>query len=179
MRKIKYNIASYRKVNQLRYYSVSVLILIVSLLIILLGVHNLKSNNLKLKTEKNKIESYQNKISDISEKSSLYNNEIKKKESKWKRRINFSNLIIRHKNKSYIQDLDTLEKIIPAAVYLESIRLDSAKDAKVQLNIKALSWEALIRAYKVFFNYDSIIKNEVEVNGVFKASLDIKLRNDK
>ena len=97
MERISYNIAENKRVDITKSSLCISFLLIVTIIFFVIGLNHLKTDNFKLKEEKNKLDLFESKIEKTSEETTVFEKEIEKLESKWKREVLFSNSIIQKK----------------------------------------------------------------------------------
>lgn len=175
MRKIKYNIAKNKKVDYKFFTLFSTVVLVISLLFILLGVSNLWSSDkraqdqaLAQKKAEKEIERLTGEIDQLKEDGKL-------KKSVWKQRVSFANELIRGKEFSIIDQMNIMEKNLPEGVFFTLFNLDS-ENPNIQVGIAADSLLRLTEAYDKFAQYRKNLKDEVEDEGLFKATMVLNLK---
>lgn len=176
--KIRYNIASSRKIDYSRFIIVVAVLAVLSVALIIGGAMQLAASSKEFRDEKEKLRSYKEKIEDINERETLQEAEIKKIKRKWRKKRSLINGIIEDKTFPYMDKLAQLEKILPAGVFISQFAIGTKNTTKVQLLISAISSQKLLEAYKVFQKNNLVVNNETEADGLFRATVTIVLRNE-
>lgn len=179
MIKMRYNIAKNKKVDYLKLSLFSLILLVISALFIFIGVSRFSASRKKFQMEINKLDLYKAKLRSLGKKSKEYKNDIKKIESEWKKKVNLANRLILYKSFSYIKNLNFLEKLLPIGVYISNISLSNSSKSIINFNIVANSYSKLLETYKVFSNYQLKIRGQTESDIFFKASLSIRIKDEK
>jgi cell division protein FtsB len=176
--KIRYNIADNKKIDYRKFALISASLIIVSLLFIFLGVHQISSSAQQFQAEKEELQAFKDKIDAINQKEIEQKQEISQIKKRWRKKQQFINNLIDDKLFPYIQKLDQLEKVLPAGVFIKNVSLSTKDKNNVNLSLGAISAQKLLQAYKVFLKYNLIIKKESEKKGIYNANIKIRLKNE-
>ena len=175
MKKLKYNIAENRKVDGLKFFIFSAAILLISLVFILTAMINLSKNQQIRQKDLKELDLLEQKLKEISEKSGEYEQKIKEVKSEWNSRVSLANSLIGRKKFSFIKHLDSLEKALPAGVFITNVSTSFDAKGRVSINIMSDSFPKLIEAYKSFSKFDLQVSNEAEVKGLYRANLTLNI----
>jgi hypothetical protein len=179
MKKIKYNIADNKKIDQLKFASISILIIVVAALLFFYGIYNIKSVNQSKQDKLEEMNGFKVRLSDVVQKTDEYNRKIKKIKKVWKSKVNLSNNLINKKSFSFIQRLNKLEKLLPVGAFISTIAMKNNPKAVVQLNVVSSSFPNLVEVYKQFAAYNLHITRESISDGIYKANLNVTLTDEK
>jgi uncharacterized protein (UPF0335 family) len=176
MRKIKYNIANNKKVDYRKFAMLSAIVLVISLLFVLLGVGNLWSSDKRAQDQANAMKKAEEEIERLTSEINQLKEDGKLKKNVWKQRVSFANELIRGKEFSTIDQMEIMEKNLPEGVFFTQFNLD-IENPNIQVGIAADSLQRLIEAYDRFAQYRRNLKDEVEDEGLFKATLVLNLKS--
>lgn len=176
--KIRYNIADQKKISYVKFFFITLILLVVSLVLIVAGVSRLSANAKQFRNDREKLQALKDKNDSIKKRESQQNIEMAKTKSKWGKKLLFLNRLIDDKIFSYLDKLDKLEKLLPEGVFVQSINLNPKSNERIQMTIAAVSYQKLLESYKVFFRYNMVVQNQSEANGLFEASIIIRLKNE-
>jgi hypothetical protein len=176
--KIRYNIADQKKVNYFKFAFLTAILAILSLALIAAGVYQLSTNAKHFREDRQKLQLLKEKNENIKKREAQQNSDIAKIKVKWGRKLLFINNIIKDKTFPYLTKLNKLEELFPEGVFVENITLNCKYNELVQMTIAAISYQKLLESYKIFFKYNLVVLNQTETNGLFKASITIRLKNE-
>ncbi len=176
---IRYNIADNKKIDYFRFALFATLLIALSVLFIKVGVDMLSSTAEQFQAEKDELRAYKEKIEDINKREVEQRQAIQKIKTRWNKKRRFLNALIDDKLFPYTRKLDKLEELLPAGVFINKVILNTKAKDTVQLGISAISAQKLLEAYKVFLKYQLAIAGEAEKDGLFKANMTIKLKNER
>lgn len=180
MRKIRYNIASEKKIRHRRVILISSILVILSLGCVAAGIWRLSAENRLHQDEIEELKILRGKFSDVREMIADYRSRIEQIKKKWGPKINFSNGLIDRKSFSMTEKLDLLEDLIPEGVFLNHLRLVNEPKAEIQLGCVSDSFKNLLVFYKNLSGYGMTIKREsVLKDGLYRADLMIKIADEK
>lgn len=179
MKKIRYNIANKKKVDFKRLTFIISVILLISFYFIFTSVRNYEKINKKLYEQVEKKSYYENELKKIGKRTVEINGKVDQIRKVWKRKADFINSIIDHKSFSFLDRFDFFEKKLPAMVMINEISIDSKLKGELKISVTAYSAEKLYEFYTELLKSGLEILSESESDGVFKARLKIKIKNEK
>ncbi len=175
MLNIKYNIATNKKVDYKKLAISSSAILVVSLIFVYFSIGKLWSSDSKVQEKERRLRESESRIVALNQELREYRKGIKIIKSKWQRKVNFANSLIKGKKIALVNRLDILEKLLPEGVFILYVKLDVKSKAMVQIKIAANSLPRLMDAYDNFSAYQPIIKEETEgEGGLFTAEVSLR-----
>jgi hypothetical protein len=177
--KIRYNIAKKKKINYLRFFLLTGILLVISIGFILVGVKTLSTNAKQFRNKKNELKICQEAKQAKTSKNKQQKNEIENIKKKWQKRRQFANNLVNNKTFPFLEKLDKLEELLPAGVFIKDVTLSTEGGANIQFNLAAISSAKLVEAYDVFSKYNLEIPKEVLKDGLYNATMKIKLGNKK
>ena len=177
--KIRYNIAKNKKINYLRFFLLTGALLVISIGFILVGVKTLADSAQQFRDKKNELKICQEAKEAKTKKNQAQEKEIEKIKKTWKGKRQFANELVNDKTFPYLEKLDKIEELLPAGVFIKDITLKTKNGANIQFNLAAISSDKLLEAYKVFSDYSLSITNEVLRDGLYNATMKIKLVTKK
>ena len=175
MRKIQYNIANNKKIDYRKFAIYSAVVLVISIIFVLMGVGNLWSSDKRAQDQANAMKKAEIEIERITREISQLKEDGKLKKTVWKQRVTFANELIRGKEFSIIDQMEIMEKNLPEGVFFTLFKLDT-ENPNVQVGIAADSLQRLIEAYEKFAKYRRNLKDEVEEEGLFRATMVLNLK---
>jgi hypothetical protein len=177
--KIRYNIAKKRKIDYLRYILLSGVLLVFSLGFILVGIKTLSTTAQQFRNKKNELKRCEEEKQVKARKNKEQKSEIVEIKKKWKNRRVFANSIVQNKTFPYLEQLDKLEKLLPEGTFISLITLGTEEGSRITFNLSAISSSRLLEAYNIFSQYDQDIQNERQKEGLYNATIKIKLDHTK
>lgn len=177
--KIRYNIAKNKKINYLRFFLLTGVLLVISIGFILVGVKTLAASAKQFRNKKNELKICQEAIEAKTKKNKAQKKEIEKIKKKWKGKRQFANELVNNKTFPFLEKLDKIEELLPAGVFIRDITLSTKSGATIQFNLAAISSSKLLEAYNVFSDYNLIITREELRDGLYNANMKIKLVTKK
>ena len=177
--KIRYNIARNKKVNYLRFFLLTGILLVISIGFLLVGMKTLATSAKQFRNKKNELRICQEAKEEKTKKNKAQKTEIEDIQNKWRNKRQFANELVSNKTFPYLEKLDKLEGLLPAGVFMKDVTLSTANGTIVQFNLAAISSDKLLEAYKVFSDYSLSITNEVLRDGLYNATMKIKLVTKK
>jgi hypothetical protein len=177
--KIKYNIATHKKISYFRYLLTALALIIISAAFIWGGILSLSNSLNRFQTEKAQLRAYKEKLEKKKNDEESFKKEIVKIKTSWSRKIAFANSIIDMKSFPHLERLNLLEERLPAGVFITRLDLRADNSGSIQFGVASISAEKLMEVYKAFLKYNLIISKETQVEGMYRASLEIKLQNEK
>lgn len=174
---IRYNIATHKKVNVVRFALILGVLVLCSILCIYSALAQLADSSLQFRKEKQELQAIKDKIEKITESEEAQKKEIIKIKSRWKSKRSLLNEIIDSRMFPYINKLDQLEKILPAGVKVTNILISTKGKDKISMNLAALTSKKLVEAYDTFLDYDLRINNESQSKGFFRAVVSIVIKS--
>jgi hypothetical protein len=177
--KIRYNIARNKKINYLRFFLVTGILLVISIGFLLVGVKTFATSAKQFRSKKNELRICQEAKEEKTKKNKAQKTEIEDIKKKWKNKRQFANELVSNKTFPFLEKLDKLEELLPAGVFIKDVTLSTANGTKVQFNLAAISSAKLLEAYRAFWNYKPAIKNEDLRDGLYNANMQIRLENAK
>lgn len=177
--KIRYNIAKNKKINYLRFFLLTGILLVISIGFLLVGMKALATSAKQFRNKKNELKICQEANEAKARKNQEQKKEIEKIKQKWKSRRQFANELVNNKTFPFLEKLDKIEELLPAGVYIKNITLSVKNGADIQFNLAAISSHKLIEAFNVFSDYDLDISREDLKDGLYNASMRIKLGSIK
>jgi hypothetical protein len=177
--KIRYNIAKNKKVNYLRFFLLTGILLVISIGFILVGVKSLATSAQQFRHKKNELKICQEEKAEKTKKNKEQKKEIEKIKKKWKNKRQFANQLVNNKTFPFLERLDKIEELLPAGVFIRNITLSTRGGATVQFNLAAISGTKLLEAYKAFQDYKMVIHKEDLKDGLYNATMKIRLENVK
>lgn len=177
--KIRYNIAKNKKINYLRFFLLTGILLVISIGFLLVGVKVLATSAKQFRSKKNELRICQEAKQEKTQKNKAQKTEIEDIKKKWKAKIYFANSLVSNKTFPFLEKLDKLEELLPAGVFIKDITLSADKGAKIQFKLAAITSAKLLDAYRAFIKYNLIIKKEDLKDGLYNADMQINLGNVK
>jgi len=176
MRKIEYNISSFKSIN-LKHFVISISIAsLLSILFIYLGISNIADTNVGLKEKVDQKKYYENEQQKIKDNKKLFEERITEIKKIWSQRIKFANSVIRSKTFPFLKWLNYFENILPDMVQINEILLDTGLKGDVITTVSSYSTEKLYELYEKLIGDNLVIASESENNGVFKSKLKVTLK---
>lgn len=176
--KIRYNIADQKKINLTKFVFLVFVLFVFSAALMVAGVYQLSTNARQFREDKAKLQQLKEKSENIKKREAAQTKEISKIKTKWSRKLQLLNSIIDDKVFPYLAQLDKLESLFPEGVFIQNIILNPKSNDKIQMTIAAISYQKLLEAYKVFFKYDMIVFGQAEEDGLFRATITLRLKNE-
>lgn len=177
--KIRYNIAKNKKINYLRFFLLTGILLMISIGFILVGVKTLSTSAKQFRNKKNELKICQEAKEAKTKKNKDQKKEIENIKKKWMKKRHFANDLVNNKTFPFLGKLDKIEELLPAGVFILDITLTTESRANIQLNLAAISSTKLLEAYRAFSKYNLVIKKEKLKDGLYNANMHIKLNNVK
>jgi anaerobic ribonucleoside-triphosphate reductase len=177
--KIRYNIAKNKKINYLRFFLLTGVLLVISIGFILVGVKTLAASAKQFRNKKNDLKICQEAIEAKTKKNKAQEKEIEKIKKKWKGKRKFANELVNNKTFPFLEKLDKIEELLPAGVFIRDITLSTKSGSTIQFNLAAISSSKLLEAYRAFLNYNLAITREELRDGFYNATMKIKLVTKK
>ena len=180
MIKIRYNIASHKKVDSPRLFFLASFLFFLSLIFISLGIWKLSSESKQERFEVEELNILKEKLADVSDMSEEYKKKINEIKKKWSKKIHFSNSLINWKSFSLIEKLNILENLIPAGVFVNNLGAVNGPESVLQVGFISSSFKNLMILYKQFSKYNIVIKKETVLpSGMYSADLMMKIADEK
>ena len=179
MRKIRYNIAENKRIDYLKFGIVSAFVLVISFVFIMLGISNLWSSDKRAQDQEAALKKAEREIEKLTRETDHLKTDVTTKKSLWRQRVSFANSLIRDKKFSVIDQLDILEKHLPEGVFFTDFSMNIETSSNIQVGIAADSLHRLTEAYDAFARFRKTVKNELEEEGLFKASLILNMNPGK
>lgn len=173
--KIQYNIADHKKIDYVKYAITASVLVVLTVLFTAAGIYTWSSTEQRFQDEKAELAAYKEKIENKIKEQDQYKQNINKIRNRWKNRINFANTSLDAKIFPFLEQLDVLEKKMPAGAYITQIILSQDAFPKVSFTLTAISSAKLMEGFKAFLKNDLVIGREEYKNGLFKAGLTITL----
>jgi len=177
--KIRYNIARNKKINTLRLFLFTGTLLVISIGSLLVGMKTLVTSAKQFRSTKNELRICQEEKQKKTKKNKEQKIEIEEIKRKWKSKRQFANDLVSNKTFPFLEKLDKLEQLLPAGVFIKDITLSTGSGTKIQFNVAAISSAKLLEAYRTFWKYHLVIKNENLRDGLYNANMEIRLENIK
>lgn len=177
--KVKYNISKHKRINYGQFYMYCLVVAVISALFFFIGLNNLSTKDKKLREAKEQQELYRTKSDDITKRTGEYNKEIRSTSRKWRSKVKFANTMISNKTYNIIGKLNVIEKLLPAGVYIKDISIKVNSSSLIVFTVVSDSFSNLFQVYKNFSRYDPTIQKELESDGIFTSSIQIKLILEK
>jgi len=177
--KLRYNIATHKKINRVKYTLSFLTLAIFALAFITVGITSLNNTRDRFQLEKKLLREYEEKIEKRNRNEENLKIQIDNIKNQWAKTISFVNSLIERKTFPYLARYDFIEERIPEGAFVTRIRLTTENKSAIQFNVSSISKEKLIEAYRVFLKYDLAIQAETQSEGLEKASLEIKIKDEK
>jgi hypothetical protein len=177
--KIRYNIATDKKIDVLKYSLTVFVLSVISAAFIAVALLSLSSTLNRFQIEKAQLRKYKNQIEMKRKNEVVFAADIAKTKASWNKRIAFANSIIALKYFPFLERLNFLEERLPGGVFITKVILKSDTSGSIQFGIASISNEKLMEIFKAFSKYSLSINEAPFVEGLFKANLEIKLPNEK
>jgi Tfp pilus assembly protein PilN len=177
--KIRYNIARNKKVNYLRFFLLTGILLVISIGFLLVGMKTLATSAKQFRNKKNELRICQEAKEEKTKKNKAQKTEIEDIQNKWRNKRQFANELVSNKTFPYLEKLDKLEGLLPAGVFMKDVTLSTANGTIVQFNLAAISYARLWEAARAFKKYNLVIKSEALRDGLYNANIQIRLGNVK
>ena len=130
--KIRYNIAKKKKINYLRFFLLTGILLVISIGFILLGVKTLSTTAKQFQDKKNELKICQEEKQTKARKNKQQKSEIENIKKNWHKRRQFVNSLVNNKTFPFLEKLDKLEELLPAGVFIRDITLSTEGGANIQ-----------------------------------------------
>ncbi len=180
MKKIRYNIASQKKINRVRLFSLLVGLLLISLLCIVFGMDRLFDETRQERIERKELVLLKDKLMHVSQMMDDNRSEIEEIKKKWDKRVRLSNSMIGGKRFSMLSIFNILEEQIPDGVFLNSVSIKNDSKSGIQLDFVSGSFKRLMDLYRNLARFNlTIIKESVTPKGLAKSSVVIKIENER
>ena len=178
MWKLKYNVAPERRIDVARL--ARRIAPLVILAVIFLGVGwNILANKSDEKRDKlDELSRIRQRLEVMERDGAETSRLISELKKKWKREVTFANRLIDLKAFSIISRLDILEKIMPAGLSIQSLKIKNSRRSELELKIQARSFPKLVEMYRHLRQYNLEIKNESEADGLYQANLTVEIRGE-
>lgn len=175
--KIRYNIATGRKLDYRKFALTTIVVLVVAVAFFYLGFSKIAATKERFYKEKEELSAYKEEIEQINEKKGVYRQDIARIKGKWNNQIIFCKRAITEKLFPFIMQLNKIEELLPAGVYLSKISLSTGNKDKISFSIASHSEAKLTEAYEAFMRQKLAIRSEVlgKKDGLWKASLAIRI----
>jgi Tfp pilus assembly protein PilN len=177
--KIRYNIAKKKKINYLRFFLLTGILLGISIGFLLVGVKTFSTSAKQFRNKKNELKICLEAKQEKTRKNKEQEKEIENIKRKWRKKRQFANELVNNKTFPFLEKLDKLEELLPAGVFIKDISLDTEGGAYIQFNLAAISSSKLLEAYRAFLKYNLVIQREDLRDGLYNANMRIKLDNVK
>jgi hypothetical protein len=177
--KIRYNIAKNKKINYLRFFLLTGILLVISIGFIVVGVNALATSAQQFRNKKNELRICQEAKQAKSKTNKAQQKEIEKIKKKWRGKRQFANQMVNNKTFPFLEKLDKIEELLPGGVFIKDITLSTKSGANITFNMAAISSTKLLEAYKVFSDYNLTISKEDLRDGLYNATMKIKLVTKK
>jgi hypothetical protein len=180
MRKIRYNIASQKKINLFHLSLFLSGLFLISVLSFLLGANRLFNETRQDRQERQELKILKNKLTDVAQMTADYREKIDTIKRKWNGRVRLSNRLITRKSFSIIAILSLLEEQIPEGVSLNTISMKNESGSGIQLELTSESFQTLMELYRKLTRFRlTILKESVTPKGMARATVLIKMKNEK
>ncbi|MGD2085294.1 MAG: hypothetical protein PVH61_03835 [Candidatus Aminicenantes bacterium] len=176
---IRYNIARKKKINYLRFFLLTGILLVISIGFIVVGVKSLSASAKQFRNKKNELKICQEAKEAKTKKNNEQKKEIEKIKKKWKGKRDFANGLVKDKTFPYLEKLDKIEELLPAGVFIKDITLSTKNGSNITFNLAAISSGKLLQAYRAFWNYNLVISREELKDGLYNATMKISLETKK
>ncbi|MCP4153232.1 MAG: hypothetical protein GY757_36210 [bacterium] len=174
--KIRYNIATNRKVDNVKFALSASVVIVLSIIFLVLGISNIWSGDKRVQQQKKQLQSDREEIVTLRAKKESYKNGINNRKKNWSGKIQFLNTIIKVKNNTVIKKLNALEKSLPEGVFVTVINVNMKTPTLIRIVVAAQSLAALTKTYNSFAKYEPIISKESETDGFFQAGITLKIK---
>jgi hypothetical protein len=180
MKKIKYNIASQKRINRLVLILFLAGLFLTSLLSIILGMDRLFDETRQEGVERQELNLLKDKLTDVSRMTDEYRERIEKIKKKWDSRVRLSNRLIARKSFPMTDLFNMLEERIPDGVSLNSVIVKNDAKSGIQLDFVSDSFQNLMELYRQLARFHlSIVKESVTPKGMARSTVLIKIKNEK
>jgi len=176
MKYLDLNVASKPRLNYLRYWGLTVLLLAAAGILTWNGFVALGGEDgltLEEKTEMLSLRRADRGYADSLEKFAA---ETRRLKSRWEGRVRFANALISRKANSFIGGLNLLEKALPETVYLNRLTLDQDRPNRLEMEVLVPAYTELINAYRRLSSYQLEITSEIpDRTGRYRVSLSLRI----
>ena len=180
MKKIKYNIATGKKIQLGRFLFLIGAVWILAIMFFAIGLNQISSKSKQGRTEAKELNILKRKLSDVSEMTGDYHKKIDHLKRGWGKKIGFSNSLINRKSFSYITVLNQLEERLLPDMFVSSMRISSDSQSSIHVEVVATTFKKMGEFYDKFPPKNlNINKESLEPNGLVRASLSIGLADEK
>jgi hypothetical protein len=180
MKKIKYNIASHKRINRFLLILFLAGLFLISLLSIILGMDRLFDETRQEGVERQELNLLKDKLTDVSRMSDEYREKIGKIKKKWNSRVRLSNRLIARKSFPMTDLFNMLEERIPDGVSLNSVIVKNDAKSGIQLDFVSDSFQNLMELYRQLAGFHlSIVKESVTSKGMARSTVLIKIADEK
>lgn len=171
MRRINYNIAENKKIDNLKFAFYSGIAAVISLVFLTMGIINLWSIDQKERQRKEQAIQDRLEIEKLTQENTRREENVAKRKIEWKAQVDFANWLINEKQFSVIEKLELLEKNLPEGAFFTQVNLDMENPSLLRIGIAADSLPRLIETCNNFAAYQPEIQNEKEDEGLLNANL--------
>lgn len=176
MKRIRYNIASHKKVHYGKFVFYTFFLVLFAGGLIFLGIRNLWSSDQREALQKEQARQDRLRVEELTRKSADYEEQIKLSQKKWRRQYTFALQLIEAKNFDIIERLDMLEESLPEGVMITHVAMDAEKDTSLIIQVAAESLERLVDTYEIFKSHGVEVRGEKEKEGMFNATLYLRYK---
>lgn len=176
MRRINYNIAENKKIDNLKLTFYSGIVAVISLVFLTLGIINLWSIDQKERLRKEQAIQDRLELEKLTQENTRREENVAKRKIEWKAQVDFANWLINEKQFSLIEKLELLEKNLPEGAFFTQVNLDMENPSLLRISIAADSLPRLIETCNNFSAYQPEIQDEKEDEGLLNANLVLHLK---
>ncbi len=179
MKKIAYNLASDRRVDNWTFAWRAAALALASLLLVGLAVANLARQREIDRSAGSSTHLLAGKIDRMREENVRLRGEIDALKKAWTRQLATANRLIEHKSFSFVSRLDFLEKAFRPGLRILQISLVNEASGRVSMTVSAQSLRDLFAFYKNLAPYDLAISNEVQSGDEYHSNLSFRFDHEK
>ncbi len=179
MKKIAYNLASDRRVDNLTFAWRAAALALASLLLVGLAVANLAHQRDIDRNAGSSTRLLAEKIDRMQTENGRLRGEIDTLKKAWTRELATANRLIEHKHFSFVSRLDFLEKAFRPGLRILHISLVNEASGRVSMTVSAQSLRDLFAFYKELAPYDLAVSNELQAGDEYHASLSFRFDHEK
>lgn len=179
MKKIAYNLAGDRRVDNRAFAWRATALTLASLLLGGLAVANLARQREIDRRAGSSTSMLTGKIDRMRAESGRLRGEIDALKKAWTGELATANRLIERKSFSFVSRLDFLEKAFRPGLRILHVSLVNEASGRIAMTISAQSLRDLFAFYKNLAPYDLAISNEVQAGDEYHANLSFRFDNEK
>jgi len=179
MKKINYNLAGTRKINNRDFALTMAVIFLAMLMFNAVTIFNLARQQRQSRDEKKEIRFSALKLEELNQKSLRQQKEILVWKKAWNPKLAFANSLIERKYFSFIFRLNFLEKVCSGGMRVRQLTIVNNPAGRLLITINALAQNELLGLYKKLLPYELVIGHENQMAENYQANLSFRITDEK